>query len=250
MAQLYGGAIRESLEQKWLIAAAELKEAEAEAERRRADGIQFFMLKVGSRPLDQDVRLTRALRNILGDRLRLCADANGAWTRPQAAKYLNDVADCDLVYLEQPLASDKLDDAAELAASVSTPLSLDECVASTEDIRVAWAARATCGAVIKSSKFGGLWQSLQAGTACEALKLKVALATPMAESSIGTAAALQVSAVLPHVEWEIAPSSDYLAEDLVEVPIRHAAGRLPVPSGPGVGVQVDRRLVDRFRLDR
>jgi L-alanine-DL-glutamate epimerase-like enolase superfamily enzyme len=55
----------------------------------------------------------------------------------------------------------------------------------------------------------------------------------------GTAAARQVAAVLPQVDWEIAPSSDYLAVDLVDAPIRHTNGRLAMPEGPGLGVKVD-----------
>ena len=185
-----------------------------------------------------------------GDRIRLCADANGAWTRAQATSYLTQLQDVGLVYLEQPLPAGELRDAAAMAASVTTPLSLDEGVAGTPDILAAWEMRATAGAVIKPSKYGGLARAVEAGMLCEALGLKVGLATPIAESSIGTAAALQVAAALPQVAWESAPSSDYLAEDLVETPIRHAAGRLPIPTGPGLGVEIDRRQVERFRLDR
>ena len=56
--------------------------------------------------------------------------------------------------------------------------------------------------------------------------------------------------MLPQVEWEIAPSSNYLAEDLVEAPIHHAARRLPGPTGPGLGIMTDWRQVNRFRPDR
>jgi L-alanine-DL-glutamate epimerase-like enolase superfamily enzyme len=72
----------------------------------------------------------------------------------------------------------------------------------------------------------------------------------MAESSLGTAAALQVAAVLPQLDWEIAPASDYLAVDLVDAPIRHTNGRLAMREGPGLGVKVEQKLVDAFRIDR
>jgi muconate cycloisomerase len=250
VADLYGSARRRSLAQKWLIGAPRMEDEIAEVERRMADGISFFMLKVGSKPLDQDVLLAQKLRSRFADRIRLCADANGAWTRAQAISYLTELRDAGLVYLEQPLPAVELRDAAAVAAAVTTPLSLDEGVAGSHDILTAWQAHATTGAVIKPSKYGGLTRAMAAGFLCDALKLKVGLATPIAESSIGTAAVLQLGAVLPQVDWEIAPSSDYLAADLVEAPIRHTAGRLQIPAGPGLGITIDRRQVDRFRLDR
>jgi L-alanine-DL-glutamate epimerase-like enolase superfamily enzyme len=250
VADLEGGPVRDSLVQKWLIGGPTVETDLAEVALRHGQGISFFMLKVGSRPLNQDVSLTTRLHEIYGQRIRLCADANGAWTRQQALAFLAQTENVDLVYLEQPLASDDLSGAASAAAASRVPFGADEAVSVEGDIVAAHGARATSGINIKPSKFGGLAPAVRAGTLCDALKLKVALATPMAESSIGTAAALHVAAVLPQVDWGIAPSSDYLAEDLVETPIRHVAGRLHVPTGPGLGVQVEPRLVDRFRLDR
>ena len=61
---------------------------------------------------------------------------------------------------------------------------------------------------------------------------------------------VSVAAVLPQLDWEMGPSSDYLAADLVEAPIRHANGRLAIPQGPGLGVKVERSLVEDFRIDR
>ena len=249
VADLYGGARRQSLAQKWLIGSARLDDDLAEAGTRLADGLFLFMLKVGSRPLEQDVLLARQLRHKFGSRIQLCADANGAWDRSRAISYLTQVRDIGLLYLEQPLPAGELRDAAAVASAVATPLSLDEGIGGVTDILAAWRAGATSGAIIKPSKYGGLTAAQEAGILCHALNIKVGLATPMAESSIGTAAALQVAAVLPQVAWDIGPSSDYLAEDVVEVPIRHTAGHLHVATGHGLGVDVSRRQVERFRLD-
>lgn len=250
VADLYGGARRDILTQKWLIGAPRIEEEIAEAEKRAAEGIVLFMLKVGSKSVKQDALLAKRLRRDFGDRVLLCADANGSWNSAQAVSYLSQVDGVGLLYLEQPLPIGKLQEAAAVAAAVATPLSLDEGVAGTQDILAAWKAGATRGAIIKPSKYGGLARGLEAGILCDALGIKVGLATPVAESSIGTAAALQLAAVLPQVDWDIGPSSDYLAEDLVTAPIRHVSGRLRVPGGPGLGVEIDTRQVERFRCDR
>jgi muconate cycloisomerase len=249
VADLHGGAVRDSVAQKWLIGSPTVDEDLREAEMRRQQGVTFFMLKVGSKTIDQDVDLAKRLHRTYGNGIRLCADANGAWTLERALCYLDRVGEADLVYLEQPLAPKDLDDTARLARATKIPLSLDEALTGVADILAAYAAQATCGAVIKPSKYGGIGCAVQAGLLCEVLGLKVALATPMAESSLGTAAALQVASVLPQLDWEIAPSSDYLAADLVDAPIRHTNGRLAIPEGPGLGVKIEQRLVDAFRID-
>jgi muconate cycloisomerase len=250
IADLYGGARRQSLAQKWLIGAPRIEDELAEVDLQAADGIFLFMLKVGSKPLEHDVLLAQRLRERFGGRIQLCADANGAWTKVQAMSYLTQLQDIGLLYLEQPLPAGELGDAAAIASAVTTPLSLDEGVAGAFDIFAAWQRGATSGAILKPSKYGGLARALEAGTLCATLGLKVGLATQMAESSICTAAALQIAAALPEVAWDIGPSSDYLAEDLVEVPIRHAAGRLHIGTGHGLGIEISRRQVERFRLDR
>jgi muconate cycloisomerase len=76
--------------------------------------------------------------------------------------------------------------------------------------------------------------------------MKVNLASKMAETGVSTAALLHLAAALPAVDWGVGLSSAYLTEDVLKQPLTVANGHITVPSGPGLGIEVDEAKVRRF----
>jgi L-alanine-DL-glutamate epimerase-like enolase superfamily enzyme len=76
----------------------------------------------------------------------------------------------------------------------------------------------------------------------------VNISAKIAESSIGAAALLQVASVAPNIAWGVSPTNCYVAEDIVRSPIMLERGRVTVPAGAGLGIEVDAAAVNRFRL--
>jgi muconate cycloisomerase len=68
----------------------------------------------------------------------------------------------------------------------------------------------------------------------------------MAESGIATAALLHIAAAVPVLEWAVSPTSPYLSEDVLARPLGFSAGHALVPSGAGLGIEVDEARVRRF----
>jgi muconate cycloisomerase len=83
---------------------------------------------------------------------------------------------------------------------------------------------------------------------CRRLRLKVNVAAKIAESSIATAAAVQLACAVPSVDWGVSLTHFYLAEDIVRRPLAIQDGAVSLPSGPGLGVEVDEAAVERFRV--
>ena len=77
--------------------------------------------------------------------------------------------------------------------------------------------------------------------------MKVNLAGKIAESSLATAAVLHLAAAIPAVDWGISPACQYLAEDVAAEPIVIEKGQVAIPSGPGLGIQIDETKVERYR---
>ena len=67
-------------------------------------------------------------------------------------------------------------------------------------------------------------------------------------SSIGTAAAVHLACAVPNVDWGVSLTNMYLAEDIVHRPIAIADGKVALPDGPGLGVEVDEAALARFRV--
>ncbi len=79
--------------------------------------------------------------------------------------------------------------------------------------------------------------------------MQVNISCKTGESSVASAAAVHVAAVAPAIAWGLTVTSPGLAEDVVVEPLRVANGHVEVPSGPGLGIEVDERRVRRCQQE-
>ena len=69
----------------------------------RSLGYDAVKLKVGMRPLEVEIRLTKSLRKVLGDRISIRLDANRAWSFSEALEFASGIQDADVAFVEEPL---------------------------------------------------------------------------------------------------------------------------------------------------
>ncbi|HEY7743204.1 MAG TPA: enolase C-terminal domain-like protein [Burkholderiales bacterium] len=220
----------------------------ADAQRGRAEGYVAFKIKVGVAGPREDAERTRKVCEALAGNasLLLCADANQGFTPDQAVEYVRAVEDTALAYFEQPVAAHDIEGMARVARASRIPIGCDEGLHSLEDLKRHHDAGAAGGFSLKTIKLGGLQPVMDAGRLCEKLGLKVNLASKMAETGVSTAALLHLAAALPAVDWGVGLSSPSLTDDILGQPFTIADGHVPVPVGPGLGVEVDEAKVRRY----
>jgi muconate cycloisomerase len=151
------------------------------------------------------------------------------------------------MFVEQPLVHDDLGALARLTALSPTPIGVDEGIHSLADIE----AHERCGAggvSLKLIKIGGLSAAVEAAQLCERLGLAVNVAAKIAESSVASAAAIHLACAAPAVDWGVSLTHFYLVEDIVRTTPSIGAGRVTLPAGAGLGVEVDEAAVERFRV--
>jgi muconate cycloisomerase len=248
LVDLIGGAVRREVAPMWLVGNATLERDVAEASARARDGIRFFKLKVGVKPLDTEIATALAVRGALGPGVAICADANCGFSHEAARHYLDASRAASLLFLEQPFEPADLAGLAALARSAPVPIGADEGIHGLADIE-AHAAAGVGGVSLKLIKLGGFAAALGAGAACKRLKLAINVAVKMAESSLGTAATVALACALDRVDWGVSLTHFYLAEDIVRAPLAMADGLVALPNGPGVGVEVDEAAVARLRAE-
>ena len=217
-----------------------------EAQRSKAEGYVAYKIKVGVADPEEDAARTRAVCEVLGDHVLVCADANQGWTVEQATAYVQAVADTSLAFFEQPVAADDITGMASVARASRIPISVDEGLHSMDDLRRHHDAGAASGCSLKTIKLGGLHPLCEAANLCETLGMQVNLACKIAESGIATAAMLHLAAVVPNVSWGVSLTSQYLSADVVRNLPPVARGHLEVPTGPGLGVDIDEERVRRY----
>jgi L-alanine-DL-glutamate epimerase-like enolase superfamily enzyme len=242
---LLGGRRRDAVSALWLVGTGNTEGDLAEGRRLVDEGYHFFKLKVGVRPVQEEIDLAIALRKAVGNEVRFCADANMGMDADQAIAYAQGVRAARLDFLEQPLRKDDREGLRRLVATQALDIGLDESVVSVQHI-IDHVPDGIRGVSLKTLKLGGMSGVVAVAHVCAALGLKLNLAGKIAETGIASAALLHLAAVVPTVEWGVSPSHLFLAEDIVLDPPQPRQGRYTIPNAPGLGVTVDMQKLERW----
>lgn len=241
---LVGTARRQAVSPMWLLGNKTAEQDVAEARERERQGFHFFKLKIGVKPLKQEIAIAHAVREAL-PKTPLCADANCGLTLDAARRYVEGTRKAKLMFVEQPLAYDDIAGLRKLTRGLKTPIGIDEGIHSLADIETS--AKAGAGGVsLKMIKLGGITGALQAANLCKRLSLSVNIAAKIAESSIASAATVHLACGVPKADWGISITHFYLAEDIVKRPLPLANGTVALPDGAGLGIEVDEAAVARL----
>jgi muconate cycloisomerase len=243
---LVGRPVRTRVAPMWLLGNATTEQDIAEAHAKEAEGFHLFKLKIGVKPLGVEIAAALTMRAAF-PKMPLCADANCGLTLAAARRYAEKTRDVKLAFIEQPLAHDDVAGLKALTRATKVSIGIDEGIHSLADIEAVKRAGAK-GISLKLIKLGGFREAIAAGKLCRKLGLKINVAAKIAESSIGTAAAVHLACAVSNVDWGVSLTNMYLAEDIVRRPIAIADGKVALPDGPGLGVEVDEAAVARFRV--
>lgn len=182
--------------------------------------------------------------------LDLAVDANGSFADGRHRPRLVALDEFGLKYIEQPLAADDLVGHARLVQDLATPVALDESITSLGTIDSVLALGAARAVSLKPARLGGLVAAVDAHAAIAEHGLPM-WCGGMFELGVGRVAAVAVAA-LPGCTMasDVAPTSAYLAADVVEPYELGADGTVPVPQGPGLGVVPDPARLDQLVVAR
>lgn len=221
----------------------------AVAERAVAAG--YGALKLGwgplGRDLDRDVELVAAARNALGGDRTLMIDGGQAYSVERAGELARRLAELDVYWFEEPLAPDDYDGYRRLADSSPVRLAAGEADSRLAPFR-ALVERGGVGVLQPDiARCGGFTVAQQIGAL--AAEHGVEVVPHCFSTGVLVAASLQFAATLPaptFSEYSVAESP--LAGGLLREPFALHDGRLAVPTGPGLGVELDEELVDTLRF--
>ncbi|HEX4901795.1 MAG TPA: o-succinylbenzoate synthase [Acidimicrobiales bacterium] len=209
--------------------------------RHLEEGYARVKLKV--RP-GWDVEPCRRLRAELGDGFGLQVDANGAYSLDDldALRALDELG---LLLIEQPFAEHRLLDHAALAEQLRTPVCLDESIVDEDVLDDVLRLGAADVVALKPGRVGGHLAARRMHDRC------VSAGVPlwhggMLETGIGRAANLALAA-LPGftLPGDISAAARYWRQDIVTEPaVLEPDGTIRVPTGPGIGVEVDLDVLD------
>jgi muconate cycloisomerase len=245
MVALLGSQRRRTVECSALVTATRPDLVAREVERGGAAGFTAFKLKAanGGGILDQE-RLGAA-RWAAGPAARLRLDFNGRLGAAEATARLPSLAPFRLELAEQPLPADAPIGAwRALQAAAGTPLAADESLGRPSLAREL--AEAGLTLALKLATVGGLFAACElAGRASAPLTVGSSF-----ETGIGLAAALHLACALPAEPLACGLATGWLLDDDLATGLTRRGAHLQLPDQPGLGVTLDRRALELYRLDR
>jgi o-succinylbenzoate synthase len=211
-------------------------------------GYRCLKLKAGAEPAGVLEARVAAVREAVGSQVALRLDFNGSLTSKTAGDVLEAVARFDLEYAEQPIAAAEGAEAlARLRWTGSVPIAADESVHDLAAARVLLDCGAVDALVVKPARVGGLRQAAAIIELATAAGVPVTVST-LFETGVGLAGALQLAATAPGPQAHGLATAGLLESDLLLAPLVIDGGRMTLPAGSGLGVELDRVAIERYRL--
>lgn len=248
--QLLGGRARESAPLAWGIYQKAPAEMAEDARAAIEAGYGAIKLKVG-RALADDLEAVRAVAEAIGPHVPLRLDANMAWkTVPQAVEAIDALAAvARIAWVEQPLTRTNLDGMRLLRQRSRVPIMADESLQTPFDAYEIARREAADVFNVYIVEAGGLLPAKQIFDFAATLDIPCILGS-QAELGIGTAAAAHLAVAVRDLPYPIETFGPLrYPEDIVTPTPPIERGRLSPPDGPGLGVELNWDVINRWRVD-
>jgi o-succinylbenzoate synthase len=195
-----------------------------------------------------DLAPVAAVRERFGGELMLQVDANAAYSRADIDQ-LCKLDEFSLLLVEQPFDEEDLLAHAELASRSATPVCLDESIVSAGAAATAIALGACSIVNIKAGRVGGYLEARRVHDVCVGKGVPV-WCGGMLETGIGRAANLALAS-LPGftLPGDVSATDRYYERDITARFVLDG-GEIAVPSGPGLGVEVDAEALEAVTVRR
>ncbi|MGV8935869.1 MAG: mandelate racemase/muconate lactonizing enzyme family protein [Allorhizobium sp.] len=224
--------------------------ADRELERYIGEGFPRIKVKM-SNPVDEACRRIERLRKRAGDDIDLCVDANWAYTLDQAVEVGKALSANGYFWFEEPLAPENEQGYEELRKRCDVPLAAGESNFTADQAQRLVANRTLSILQPDVARAGGITETRR--MADYAALHDVAYAPHIGMSGIiCETASVHLAAALPNFrvmecECDLSPFKRDLA-NLAPGCIRQKNGTLDVPTGPGLGIEIDWDAVARLRI--
>jgi L-alanine-DL-glutamate epimerase-like enolase superfamily enzyme len=247
--RLLGGAVRDVVPLKFSISGASPSKAAELARWAVERGFKTMKVKVAMGP--DDVARVRAVREAIGDEIRLGVDANGGWSPREAVQALRQMMPYRIYFAEQPVPPLDVQWMADVRRQTELPVMADESLYSLQDAM----ALARSGAADMFSIYvgkSGLTSARKIAAVAEAAGLICTIGSNM-ELGVATAAMIHLAISTPAIDAETIPcdilSHLFYDTNLLTQSLPVSGAEARAPQGPGLGVELDEASLKRYRVD-
>ena len=206
-------------------------------------GFTSHKLKGGVFPPEFELDAYRALAEELdGDHFRF--DPNAVWSTETAIWFGQEIENIRNDYLEDPVFG--LNGMRRVREKVRMPLATNTVVVNFEQLAANVLNTAVDVILLDTTFWGGIRPCVRAAAVCETFQLGIAVHSS-GELGIQLATMLHLGAVLPNLSLAADAHYHHLTDDIIAGgKLKYEHGAIAVPTGPGLGVQLDRDKISEY----
>lgn len=241
VSDLLGGALTDRVPSYYAIGVNAPEETARVAEEKRAEGYPRLQIKVGGRPVEEDIAAVRLVwEAVRGSGMRLAVDGNRCLTTRDALRLSRECPDIPFV-LEQPCNT--IEDLRQIRAQVDHGIYMDENGTSLNTAVTAAGTGLVDGFGMKVTRLGGLHPMRAFRDVCAARNLPHTCDDSWGGDIIAAACTHIGATVAPDLldgVWLAAPYIEGHYDQ--EAGVRIDGGHIKRPQGPGLGIVPDETL--------
>ena len=241
--QFFGGLQTDHVPFYWFIGVDDRtpETARRQAAEGAARGFKSVYIKIGF-DLANDLALARAIRDEVGDEVAVRVDANEAWSVFEAVDALARFEDVGVEFVEQPIDMHNIAGLADLRRKARVRIGANQSAWLPTQVPEVIRQQAADVIVTDPHQLGGLVPFHNAATMCETAGIPICKHA-FADLGITTIATAHVLGTLPSPQLGHQQFLTFLVHDLVAEEIKFVDGAIPVPTGPGLGIELDSEAV-------
>lgn len=239
-AQRWNRKGRDRLTLSWTLNPRTLDEVEPLIAEGRARGYQNFNVKIAPDP-KFDLELCRLVKRLVPDGF-LWADANGGYDEETAFAIAPKLANIGVPVLEQPLPANRLTGYRRLKKQGALPIIMDEGIVSSVELEEFIKLELLDGVAMKPARCGGITEARRQIEIVQRAGMKF-LGSGLTDPDISLAASLVLYGAY-NLKYPAALNGpQFLNGSILKHPFEVKGGELAVPTGHGLGVEVDEAKV-------
>ena len=195
---------------------------------------------------ERTVEIFAAMRAAAGPEVDIAIDFHGAVSPQNAKRLVKALEPYHPFFIEEPVQAQNVDVLADITHSTAVPIATGERLFTKWGFREVLEKRAASILQPDISHAGGIMECRIIAGMAEAYYAGIAPHCPL--GPIALAASLQLDAAIPNFLAQ--EGGRITGEGYIKVPFQHEGGYLPLPTGPGLGIELDEEaLADKIGHD-
>jgi D-galactarolactone cycloisomerase len=262
IAEVHGGRLRDRVPayasaMNYTEGNAPEKQYPEEAAGLAAKGFRALKMRIGRLSMSRDLAAVAAVREAVGPDVRLMADGNGAYTLGEAIRVGRELDRLGLFWFEEPLPEEHYTGYEVLTDKLDIAIAAGEALTSRGAFKEVIARRAMDIVQPDITLCGGIGECLFVAEMARAWGLQCA--PHCWGGAIALTASLHLLALIPDATWshttytpmlELDTYENPFRDELTANPIRVSDGFVEIPTGPGLGIEVNEEVLRRYEVKR